>query len=144
MKFVSAIIALAAFSLPVFAAESVEVTYNTIYDDPNTPLSATACSNGVNGLETKGYNTLGEIPNFPYVGGIPGLTWNSTECGSCWELSYTDASGTTTTITVTGVDGAWSFNLSLEAMNALTGGIAEAKGTVTATATQVPPSVCGM
>ncbi|KAI6099556.1 Cerato-platanin [Pisolithus croceorrhizus] len=144
MKFVSAIIALAAFSLPVFAGQSVEVTYNTIYDDPNTPLSETACSNGVNGLETKGYNTLGEIPKFPYVGGIPGLTWNSTECGSCWELSYTGASGTTTTIAVTGVDGAWSFNLSLEAMNALTGGIAEAKGTVTATATQVSPSVCGM
>ncbi|KAI6030945.1 Cerato-platanin [Pisolithus orientalis] len=144
MKFISVIVALAAVALPAFAEGSVEVTYNTIYDNPNTPLSITACSNGANGLQTKGYDTLGELPSFPYVGGIPGLTWNSPDCGSCWQLSYTDASGTTRTITVTGVDGAWSFNLSLEAMNALTGGIAQEKGTVTATATQVSASLCGM
>ncbi|KAH7885284.1 Cerato-platanin [Phlebopus sp. FC_14] len=140
----TAILALfAAFALPAFA-DTVQVTYNTIYDDPSNSLSITACSNGANGLLTKGYTTFDSLPNFPYIGGIPGLTWNSTECGSCWELTYTEASGATNTINVLAVDGAWTFNLSLEAMNALTGGIAVEKGTVTATAAKVDPSVCGM
>ncbi|KIM61991.1 hypothetical protein SCLCIDRAFT_120765 [Scleroderma citrinum Foug A] len=144
MKFTTVFVALATFSLHAFALNGpVEVTYNTIYDNPDTPLSATACSNGDNGLQTKGFQTLGDLPTFPFVGGIPGLTWNSPYCGSCWQLSYT--SGTTTnTVYVTAVDGAWSFNLSQEAMDTLTGGLAVEKGTVTAVATQVDPSVCGM
>ncbi|KAL4063296.1 Cerato-platanin [Scleroderma yunnanense] len=145
MKFTSLFVALAMLSLPALALNvPVEVTYNTIYDNPNTPLSSTACSNGDNGLQTKGFETLGELPTFPYVGGIPGLTWNSPYCGSCWQLSYTDASGTTRTIVVTAVDEAWSFNLSQEAMDKLTGGIAVQKGTVTAISTQVDTSLCGM
>ncbi|KAI6039311.1 Cerato-platanin [Pisolithus marmoratus] len=144
MKFTSVILALAAFALPAFADDTVRVTYNTIYDNPNTPLVITACSNGANGLQTKGYDTLGQLPKFPFVGGIPGLAWNSPDCGSCWQLSYKEANGNTRTILITAVDGAGLFNLSLEAMNALTGGIAEAKGTVTATATKVAPSLCGM
>lgn len=41
-------------------------------------MDSVACSDGANGLETKGYSTLGSLPNFPYVGGAPAVTgWNS-------------------------------------------------------------------
>ncbi|KAF9221641.1 Cerato-platanin [Gyrodon lividus] len=142
MKFTTLLTTLAIFALPTLAG-AVEVTYNTIYDNPDTSLGITACSNGVNGLQEK-YPTLGSISHFPYVGGIPGLTWNSKQCGSCWQLTYTEASGQKNTINIVAVDGAFSFNLSLEAMNVLTGGIAVQKGTVSATAVQVAASVCGM
>ncbi|KIJ64641.1 hypothetical protein HYDPIDRAFT_112039 [Hydnomerulius pinastri MD-312] len=143
MKFAAAFATLAAIALPAVAS-TVQVTYNTIYDNPSTSLGITACSNGVNGLQTRGYPTLGTLPHFPYVGGVPGLTWNSTQCGSCWQLTYQVASGKKNTINIIAVDAAGSFNLSLEAMNALTGGIAYQKGTVTASAVQVAASVCGM
>ncbi|KAF9241193.1 Cerato-platanin [Melanogaster broomeanus] len=142
MKFTTILTTLAVFALPTLA-QTVQVTYNTIYDNADTSLGNTACSNGEYGLQEK-YPTLGKIPHFPYVGGIPGLVWNSPLCGSCWQLTYTDANGHQNTVAVVGVDGAWSFNLSLEAMNALTGGIAVEKGTVSATAVQVAASVCGM
>jgi len=144
MKSTTVFVALATFALHALALDGpVDVTYSTIYDNPDTPLSMTACSNGDYGLQTKGFETLGDLPTFPFVGGMPGLTWNSPSCGSCWQLSYTSET-TNNTVNVTAVDGAWSFNLSQEAMDALTGGIAVEKGTVTAVATEVDPSVCGM
>ncbi|KAF9221103.1 Cerato-platanin [Gyrodon lividus] len=142
MKFTTILTALAIFALPTLA-ETVGVTYDTFYDDPNTSLGNTACSNGVNGLQAK-YPTLGSIPNYPNVGGIPGLTWNSTLCGSCWQLTYTEANGQTNTINIVAVDEAYTFNLSLDAMNTLTGGIAVQKGSVNATAVQVAASACGL
>jgi len=145
MKFTAILSAIAIFALPTLAATTgtVQVTYDTTYDNPNMSLGGTACSNGANGLQAK-YPTLGLIPNFPYVGGIPGLVWNSPLCGSCWQLTYTDASGKKNSINVVGVDASYSFNLSLKAMNALTGGIAVQKGAVSATAVQVAASICGM
>ncbi|KIK95706.1 hypothetical protein PAXRUDRAFT_140072 [Paxillus rubicundulus Ve08.2h10] len=142
MKFTTVLATFAIFALPSLA-ETVDVTYSTFYDDPNTSLGITACSNGVNGLQEK-YPTLGSIRNFPNVGGIPGLTWNSTLCGTCWQLTYTEDSGQTNTVNIVAVDGAYTFNLSLEAMNTLTGGVAVEKGKVSATAVQVAASVCGM
>jgi hypothetical protein len=65
------------------------VRANPIYDNPKTSMNIVACSNGANGLVTKGYPTFGSLPTFPYIGG--GYTvkgWNSTECGSCWKLTY--------------------------------------------------------
>ncbi|KIJ64640.1 hypothetical protein HYDPIDRAFT_28574 [Hydnomerulius pinastri MD-312] len=142
MKFATVFASLAVFALPIFA-ETVEVTYNTNYDDASFPLSSTACSNGVNGLESK-YPTLGSIPNFPNVGGIPGLVWNSTLCGTCWTLTYTEESGSTNEIFIFAVDESYTFDISLSAMNLLTGGIAVEKGTVNATAAQWLTNVdCG-
>ncbi|KAJ2923985.1 hypothetical protein H1R20_g13108, partial [Candolleomyces eurysporus] len=46
-----------------------------------------SCSNGENGLIKK-YPTLGTLPNFPALGGFPGVGWNSTDCGACFELRY--------------------------------------------------------
>jgi hypothetical protein len=88
MKFTTLLTTLVIFALPALA-DSAKVTYSTFYDNPNTFLGITACSNGANELQAK-YPTLGSIPHFPYVGGIPGLTWNSPKCGSCWQLTYTE------------------------------------------------------
>ncbi|EGN96310.1 hypothetical protein SERLA73DRAFT_170704 [Serpula lacrymans var. lacrymans S7.3] len=143
MKFTSAIALLAAFASPALAT-LVNVTYDQTYDNPSTSLASTACSNGVNGLETKGYTTLGSLPSFPYIGGIPGLTWNSTLCGTCWKLAYDPANGTAASINILAVDAAFTYNIALEAMNNLTSGQAVALGKVQATATQVDASVCGL
>jgi hypothetical protein len=65
------------------------VRANPIYDNYGTSLNIVACSNGANGLVTKGYDTFGSLPGFPYIGGAYAVTgWNSTECGSCWKLTY--------------------------------------------------------
>ena len=134
MKFTS-IVALLAAPLAIAATH---VSWAS-YDNPSQSLDTVACSNGPNGLETKGYKTLGDIPNFPNVTGAYVASWNSPNCGSthlivlgfmsdanslyvtgsCWSVTW---SGTGVTVTVTVVDGAGdeSFNLSEEAMNFLT------------------------
>ena len=144
MKFITLLVALSTFALHTLALSNgvVRVTYDNTYDNPKASLFNTACSNGENGLLKK-YPTLDQIPNFPFVGGMPGLTWNSPDCGSCWELKYTKGT-TTRTIYVTAVDGSWSFNLAQKAMDALTGGLAVDKGAVDAVATRVDAKKCGM
>lgn len=77
-----------------------------VYDQSNIPLSVTARSNGASGLDTEGHDTLGELQFSPRVWGTPGFTWNSTDCGTCWELSYTDATRTTRAVIATAADGA--------------------------------------
>ncbi|KAG1745933.1 Cerato-platanin [Suillus paluster] len=143
MKLSSAVALLSAFALPAFATQ-YNVTYDTFYDNSATSLSQVACSNGVNGLLTKGYTTFGSLPSFPDIGGIPGATWNSTLCGTCWQLEYTTSTGTYESIYVTAVDAAYTFNLSEEAFNTLTDNTGIASGKVAATATQVATSFCGM
>jgi len=91
-------------------------------------------------LVTKGYNTFGDLPDFPFIGGAAVVTgWNSTECGTCWQLAYKG-----NTVTVLAVDyTAAGFNIAEEALNDLTNGQAVQLGRVTATAKQVPASHCG-
>ncbi|KAG1718068.1 hypothetical protein EDB19DRAFT_1803133 [Suillus lakei] len=72
------------------------------------------------------------------------LTWNSPLCGTCWNLEYTTPTGTLESIYITAVDTAYTYNLSLEAFNTLTDNTGVAAGKVTATATQVATSFCGM
>ncbi|KAG0706467.1 cerato-platanin-related secreted protein [Suillus ampliporus] len=146
MKFLIASIAAALATCAV--ATTYTVSYDTAYDISSTSLNTVACSDGSNGMETRGYTTFGSIPSFPYIGGAPQITgWNSPYCGSCWQISYTGSSGLTT-ITVTAIDVGDAtregFNLSLEAMNALTGGQAQSLGRVSVTATQVGASACGL
>ncbi|GBE82789.1 Protein SnodProt1 [Sparassis crispa] len=142
MKFAAVIASLSLLFAPTILAQtSVSVSYDTTYDNSAEPLSNLACSDGANGLEHYGYTTLGSLPDFPYVGGSHVVTgWDSTGCGTCWELTYDG-----TTITVLAVDTApEGFNLSEEAMNALTNGQAVAIGRLTATAVQVNSSQCGL
>ncbi|KAG2109457.1 Cerato-platanin [Suillus cothurnatus] len=146
MKFLitSTVAALATCAI----ATSYSLSYDTTYDVGSNSLDTVACSDGSNGLESRGYTTFSSIPSFPYIGGAPQITgWNSAYCGSCWKITYTSPS-VPTTIYVTAIDvgdeARDGFNLSLEAMNNLTDGQAEPLGRVTVTATQVDEKYCGL
>ena len=140
MKFVSVATAVLAFALPAFA-QTESLSYDTTYDNPSLPLTSVACSDGANGLITKGYTTLGSLPTFPNVGGVYTVTgWNSPACGTCYNVTYGGKTLSVLAVDV-GLDG---FNLSEEAMNTLTGGLAVELGRVEVTATQVPASICGI
>ncbi|KDQ59716.1 hypothetical protein JAAARDRAFT_33287 [Jaapia argillacea MUCL 33604] len=132
---------LAAFSLLIAPALGVQVTYDTTYDIGSQSLSTVACSDGVNGLLTKGYTTFSSLPTFPNIGGAQAVAgWNSPNCGTCWSLTWGGNN-----VTVLAVDHAGSgFNIGLQAMNTLTGGQAYDLGVVQATATQLANSACGM
>ena len=138
MKLISTITSLVAlFSV----ASAVDVRYDTTYDNSQGSLSTVACSDGANGLLTKGYTTFGSLPSFPNITAAQAVAgWNSPACGSCWQITYGGES-----INVTAVDHAGDgFNLSLEAMNTLTDGNAVEFGVVSAQATQIDPQYCGL
>jgi len=138
MKLTSTIVSLVAlFSV----ASAVNVRFDTAYDNSQASLSTVACSDGANGLLTKKFTTFGSLPSFPNIGAAQAVGgWNSTACGSCWQISFGGQS-----INVIAVDHAGDgFNLSLEAMNTLTNGRAEELGVIDAQATQVDPSRCGL
>ncbi|KAH8121386.1 hypothetical protein ACSS6W_004526 [Trichoderma asperelloides] len=132
------------FKLALFtAAVSADtVSYDTGYDDASRSLTAVSCSDGTNGLITRyHWQTQGQIPRFPYIGGAQAVAgWNSPNCGTCWKLTYSGK-----TIYVLAIDHAGAgFNIGLDAMNALTNGNAVALGRVSATASQVAVSNCGL
>ncbi|PPQ92244.1 hypothetical protein CVT25_008926 [Psilocybe cyanescens] len=142
MKF-SAILSLAVFPAIAYA---LTTSYDTTYDNASQSLATVACSDGPNGLLTRGFTTFSSLPHFPNIGGVPAIQgWNSPSCGTCWKLSYTDGSGVTRSVNILGVDVAvTNFNIGLNAMNTLTGNQAQFLGRVPITATQVPSSVCGL
>lgn len=139
MKFISLAAAALAFALPAFAQETL--SYDTTYDDASLSLADVACSNGVYGLLSKGYTTLGSLPKWPNVGGVYTVTgWDSPECGTCYAVTWES-----TTIYILAVDTAPDgFNVAEEAMNSLTGGLAVELGRVDVTSTQVDASYCGL
>jgi hypothetical protein len=148
MKFTSTIIALAAlFSVSAAsptAPPSVQpVRFNTFYDNAKQGLNNVACSDGANGLLTKGFTTFDSLPTFPYVGaGFTVHNWNSPECGSCWKLTY---EGTDVTIYATAIDTVYSgFDLSEAAVNALTNGNAVQFSYINVDSTEVDRSYCGL
>lgn len=140
MKFTSTVISLLAVTLPVIA-QTETLSYDNTYDNPNLSLSTVACSNGPNGLMTKGYTTLGQLPTFPNVGGVYTVTgWDSAYCGTCYNVTYGSK-----TITVLAVDVATAgFNVAEAAMNTLTGNQAEFLGRVSVTSVEVNASLCGL
>lgn len=127
------------------SAISVSVSYNPKYDVTQSSLNTVACSDGVNGLISKGYTTFGSLPEFPLIGGAPTVEgWNSLNCGKCYQLHYTDAN-LDKTINVLAIDAASAgFSIGLEAMNRLTNGQAVNLGRVNATYTRVADKVCGL
>ena len=134
------ITALAASTLAApSATTSVTVSYDTIYDAAGTSLTQVACSDGTNGLLTKGYMTFDSLPHFPNIGGAAAVAgWNAAACGSCSQLAYDG-----TSIFLLAVDHTDDgFNVSEEAMDALTGGQAATLGRIEATPTQVDASLC--
>ncbi|KAG2071376.1 Cerato-platanin [Suillus decipiens] len=143
MKLSSVVVILSAFALPAFATRA-NVTYDNFYDNAATSLSGVACSNGANGLLTRGYTTFGSLPSFPKIGGIPNATWNSPLCGTCWNLQYTTPAGAYASIFITAIDSSSAFNLPEETFQELTDNTGVAAGKVSATATQVSDIFCGM
>jgi hypothetical protein len=133
--------AIFALALAVTSAIGVQVSYDTVYDNKNQSLATVACSDGSNGLLTKGYTTFGSLKNFPNIGGAQAVTtWNSAGCGTCWAVTYHNV-----TINVLAIDVATDgFNVGLTALNKLTNGTAVHDGIVNATAKQVASSVCGL
>ncbi|GAW03658.1 cerato-platanin 6 [Lentinula edodes] len=105
------------------AADTLQ--YDPIYDQGSESLDVVACSDGANGLLTKGFTTFNSLPTFPNIGAFGAVTgWNSPECGTCWQIVYTNSNGAQTTLNAIAVDhaGAGLINLSEEAMNTLTNG----------------------
>lgn len=143
MKFSNVLSSLAlGFSYLALSAQAITVSYDTGYDDASRSLADVSCSDGANGLITKyGWQTQGQIPHFPYIGGYEGIAgWNSAQCGTCWSLTFNDK-----TIYVLAIDHtAAGFNIAEAAMNDLTGGNAEQFGRVDATFAQVGSSFCNV
>jgi len=139
MKF-AAILAL------VPSALAVTLSYDPTYDNSGGSLSTVACSNGPNGLLTAGFTTFGSLPKFPHIGGAAAVEgWDSANCGTCWELTYTNTKGVSKSINVLAIDHAQAgFNIALAAMNELTGNQAVQLGRVDVASKQVAASVCGL
>ncbi|KAH9853380.1 Cerato-platanin [Lenzites betulinus] len=138
MQFTTFILALTTL---VSSALAVTVSYDQTYDNKSGDLHTVACSDGPNGLLTKGFSTFGSLPHFPNIGGAAAVAgWNSPNCGSCWQLTYNGKS-----INVLAVDHTDAgFNIALEAMNTLTNNQGVFLGRIDATAKQVAASQCGL
>ena len=140
MKLTSSIFSLAIlFSVAYAVTEPVRP--NSFYDNPGTSMNNVACSNGLNGLVTKGYPTFGSLPGFPFIGGAFAVSgWNSTQCGSCWQLTYAQ---TGVTVYYTAIDTVFSgFDVSDQTMNTLTNGQTGEFSLINVDATQVAESFC--
>lgn len=142
MKLISFIVPLLA-ALP--AARSVLVQYDTVFDNPEASLNTVACSDGKNGMVTKGYKTFGSLPSFPHIGAAIAVEgYNSVSCGSCWGLSYTSGK-TTTTIYVLAIDRAvQGFVIAKTALEHLAGPQGVDAGKINVTATRVGGGLCGL
>ncbi|EKM60109.1 uncharacterized protein PHACADRAFT_250998 [Phanerochaete carnosa HHB-10118-sp] len=146
MKFFTAVTTLLFAASAALAAPSttttVTVSYDQTYDNAGGSLDTVACSDGPNGLLTKGYGPdFGNLPGFPNIGGAAAIAgWDDANCGTCWQLTYNGVS-----INVLAIDHAQSgFNIALGAMNTLTDGNAVFLGRINAQAQQVDGSACGL
>ncbi|TDL22976.1 Cerato-platanin [Rickenella mellea] len=135
--FILPLFATTALSAPAF---NVSITYDQTYDNKAGSLSTVACSNGKNGLLTRGFTTFGSLPSFPNIGGgFPVTGWNSTACGGCWNIAFNESS-----INVILVDTANpGFNLALGAMMKLTKQAVQL-GRINGIATPIDGPHCGL
>ncbi|KAF8894768.1 Cerato-platanin-domain-containing protein [Infundibulicybe gibba] len=91
MKFTTSV-SLGLSLLPLIAADSV--SFDPVYDNANQSLATVSCSNGANGLLTRGFTTFGSLPNLAHIGGATAVEgFNSVNCGTCWQLTFTNSSG---------------------------------------------------
>ena len=146
MKTLSLLSAVVLTLLPYHVVAD-SLAYDTHYDVRSGSLTQVACSDGANGLITKGFTTYGSLPSFPNIGAVGAVTgWNSTACGSCWEVTYTNSTGVKKSLNITAIDvsSPGNFNVAQAAMNTLTNNNAVQFGRVTVTSRQVPASGCGL
>ncbi|KAF9458881.1 Cerato-platanin [Collybia nuda] len=144
MKLTIAFTAVLAAFLP--SAFATTLGYDLFYSDGDNSLTGVACSDGKNGLMTRGFTTIGSLPSFPYVASTDSIAgWNSTQCGKCWKITYIDGQNKPHFITVTAIDHADSgFYTTQKAMDELTGGHAVEFGVVDVTVQPVNPANCGL
>lgn len=137
-KLTSTLTLLASLSGAAFAQIQTTASFDNHFDDASASTNIVACSN-----LTPQHPTLGSFPTFPNIGGSFAITgFGSAECGSCWRITDTS---TGVGITVTAIDVAGEgFNLSEEALNTLTNGLAVQIGRANVTAVQVAASNCGL
>jgi hypothetical protein len=135
----------AFFIATVPLAQAVTVAWDSVYGKASNSIDLVACSDGENGMEVKGYKTLGALPQFPNIGAAAAVEgWNSLNCGTCWQITYTSSAGVKRSLNMTAIDSTDAgFVLSEAAMNTLTGGLAKQLGRVNATAKQVSTKSCG-
>src|SRR5690606_29907854 len=95
------------------------ISWDPVYSNAGQSLATVACSDGSNGLLTKGFSTFGSLPQYPHIGGSPTIPcWNSANCGKCYRLHYGGKS-----IKVRAIDTAPNgWNVAKDTLNALTGG----------------------
>ncbi|KAL7892988.1 eliciting plant response-like protein [Trichoderma sp. SZMC 28014] len=129
---VAAIVSLAS-------AETVSVTFNTLYDDPSRSLSEVACWKEGTGFKPNlDWQIQKDALGFIGIDAIHGPS--QAQCFSCWKLEYGDKQ-----VSMFAIDGANAgFVLSLNAMQFLTSGQARELVRVDMEATQVDVSNCGL
>lgn len=139
-------LALAAPSTLNTRQATASLSYEPKYDVGSTHLSQVACSDGDFGLLSENFTTYDSLPTFARIGGAPAISgWNDPQCGSCYEITYTSATGASNSIIMTAIDvGSQGFNVGTEAMDQLTGGRAIELGRVDVTYTQVSREQCGL
>jgi len=117
----------------------LRATFDPTFDNPDGSMDGVACSNGDFGLESQ-FPTFGEVPSFPFIGGAFDIVWNSTNCGSCWNVTNpsTGVSIQMTAIDTSGV----GFNLAEEAFANLTNSDTSV-GVIDVTATKISTTPCG-
>jgi hypothetical protein len=82
------------------------------YDNPNTSMHTVACAD----LLEKRYPLFGDIPNFPFIGGVYDIRPNSSNCGECWKFTNKDG----VHIYLTAIDSApFGFVMSVAACSVL-------------------------
>ncbi|KAL4918249.1 Cerato-platanin-domain-containing protein [Aspergillus aurantiobrunneus] len=116
------------------------LSYDPLYSVAGSSTNTVACS----GVLAQTYPTFGSLPGFPLIGGAPTIAdGSSPSCGACYQVSWTDQTGATSSINVIGIDVATQgFNVATEAMDQLTGGRAIEFGRVDVTWTEVAREVC--
>ena len=136
-----------ALALPAQAAQA-SIAFDEAYDDGALSTLGVACSDGPNGLYTRGFRTLGALPGFPFVGGASAVAgWNSPSCGRCFRLEFQGAAVFVTAVGSAklppGGAGA-AFVVSLATLDRLTKGQGRALGRVAGTSAGVASANCKM
>lgn len=66
-----------------FAVSAERISWDPLYGNGTQSLATVACSDGPNGMLTKGYKVFNDLPTFPRIGGSSVVAnWNSPNCGS--------------------------------------------------------------
>ncbi|KAI0329937.1 Cerato-platanin [Cubamyces sp. BRFM 1775] len=122
-------------------AVTTTATWDDAYDNFTGDLNTVACSNGENGMITKGFTTFGSLPNWPFIGATDAIAgYDSPNCGTCWELTYKGKG-----FTILAIDhAAEGFNISKVALEQLTDGAGIPLGHVEVDAAQIPIERCGL